>query len=239
MNNELVGNLANFCYRIISFVNKNFKGQITTIDNNKTIINDINKKIRNIEKNYNELNFINIVNEILQISDIGNKYFQKNEPWSLIKKDKDKVQKICGLAVNIARNLSILIQPVLPEFSDELQRQLNLKNLKWKDIGFDLKNHKIGKEQLLVKKIEEIREELFPLNLKVAEVIEIKDHPDADKLYVLQINLGNEKRQLVAGLKDNYSKDDLKSKKLIVITNLKNDVSNSNHEILIPVGKGL
>ena len=221
INNELVGNLGNFCYRIISFINKNFKGKIKDIDNNKTIINEINKKIEKIKKYYEGYNFNFAVNEILLISDIGNKYFQKNEPWALIKKDKAKAQEICGLCINIAKNLSILIQPVLPKFSEELQKQLKLKNLKWKDIDFKLKNHKIGKEKLLVKKIEEIKEELFPLDLKVAQIIEVKDHPNADKLYVLQINLGKEKKQLVAGLKGYYSKDELKNKKIIVITNLK------------------
>ena len=221
INHELVGNLGNFCYRIISFVNKNFDGKIKNIDDDRKIINEIKKKIKKIETYYNELNFNAAINEILSVSDIGNRYFQKNEPWALIKKDKEKVQKICSLCVNIAKNLSILIQPVLPQFSEQLQKQLNLKNLKWKDLGFDLKNRKIGKERLLVKKIEETKEELFPLNLKVAEVVEVKDHPDADKLYVLQINLGTEKRQLVAGLKGHYSKDQLKNKKIIVITNLK------------------
>lgn len=91
INNELVGNLGNFCYRTISFVNKNFKGQIKGIENNKTIINKINEKIKNIEKCYNELNFNFAVNEILQISDIGNKYFQNNEPWRLIKEDRKSV----------------------------------------------------------------------------------------------------------------------------------------------------
>ena len=221
INNELVGNLGNFCYRIISFVNKNFDGKIKAIDNDKTLIDDINKKIKAIEKNYNELNFNSAVNEILLISDIGNKYFQKNEPWALIKEDKDKVQKICSLCVNIAKNLSILIEPILPQFSSELRKQLNIKELKWKDIGFDLKNHKIGKEKILVRKIEEAKEELSPLNLKVAEIIEVKDHPNADKLYVLQINLGTEKKQLVAGIKEFYSKNELKNKKIIVVTNLK------------------
>ena len=221
INNELVGNLGNFCYRIISFVNKNFDGKIKAIDNDKTLIDDINKKIKAIEKNYNELNFNSAVNEILLISDIGNKYFQKNEPWALIKEDKDNVQKICSLCVNIAKNLSILIEPILPQFSSELRKQLNIKELKWKDIGFDLKNHKIGKEKILVRKIEEAKEELSPLNLKVAEIIEVKDHPNADKLYVLQINLGTEKRQLVAGIKEFYSKNELKNKKIIVVTNLK------------------
>ena len=221
INNELVGNLGNFCYRIISFVNKNFNGKIKTIDNDKKIIDEINKKVKKIKEGYENFNFNEVVNEILLISDIGNRYFQKNEPWALIKNDKDKVQEICGLCINIARNLGILTQPILPQFSENLQKQLNLKNLRWKDLGFDLKNHKIGKQEILVKKIEESEEEFFPLNLKVAEIVEVKDHPDADRLYVLQINLGKEKRQLVAGLKGHYSKDQLKNKKIIVITNLK------------------
>ena len=89
----------------------------------------ISGKDKKIEECYNKLNFNAAVNEILLISDIGNKYFQKNEPWALIKIDKEKAQKICALCINIAKNLSILIQPVLPKFSEELQKQLNLKDL--------------------------------------------------------------------------------------------------------------
>jgi len=191
INNELIGNLGNFCYRILSFVNKNYGGKIKSIKNDKGLINKIIKKSKIIEKHYNDLNFNKAVNEILSISDIGNKYFQKNEPWALIKKDKDEVQKICGLCINIAKNLSILIQPVLPKFSESLQYQLGFKNLKWDDIGFSLKNHKINKEKILVNKILKGEDELFPLNLKVAEIIDLKDHPNADKLYLLNIRLGN------------------------------------------------
>jgi hypothetical protein len=51
--------------------------------------------------------------------------------------------------------------------------------------------------------------------------MEIKDHPNADKLYILDIDLGSEKRQLVAGIKGYYSADELKNKKIIVVANLK------------------
>ncbi|MBI2208215.1 methionine--tRNA ligase [Candidatus Woesearchaeota archaeon] len=221
INNELVGNLGNFCYRIISFVNKNFNGKISDIDYNEQVIGEISKKIEKIKSHYENYNFNFAVNETLLISDIGNKYFQENQPWKLIKEDKEKVQEICGLCINIAKNLGILIQPVLPRFSEELQKQLNLKDLKWDDINFNLKNHKIGREKILVEKIGEKQKEAFPLNLKVAKIIDVKDHPDAGKLYVLQIDLGKEKRQLVAGLKGHYSKEQLKNKKIIVVANLK------------------
>lgn len=58
------------------------------------------------------------------------------------------------------------------------------------------------------------------LNLKVAEVKEVKDHPDAEKLVVIKIDMGSEQRQLVAGLKDYYKKEELLGKKLVVLANL-------------------
>ncbi len=220
INSELVGNLSNFCYRVLSFTNKYFDSKIKKIDNDQ-IIKEINPKFNEIKKAYEEFDFKKAIDEILSVSALGNKYFQDNEPWKLIKKDKEKVQKVCGLCVNIAKNLSILIDPIMPEFSSKLQKQLNVKDLKWKDLNFNLKNHKTNKEEILFHKTEKMKEQQFPLNLKVAKILSVKDHPNADKLYVLEIDSGTEKRQLVAGLKGHYTKEEMKNKKIIVVTNLK------------------
>ncbi len=59
------------------------------------------------------------------------------------------------------------------------------------------------------------------LDLRVAEVIEVEDHPNADKLLVLTLDLGYEKRQVVSGIKSHYNRDNLLGKKVVVITNLK------------------
>jgi len=186
------------------------------------LTNEIKKLVKRIESGYSSLNLNEALKGILHISSLGNKYFQENEPWKLINKDREKTHEILGLCVNIVKNLSILIQPVLPEFSLKLQQQLNVSGLKWKDINFELKNHKIGKEEILVSKMEQKETKpQFQLNLKVARILGIKEHPNADKLYVLDIDLGNEKRQLVAGIKGYYSADELKNKKIVVITNLK------------------
>ena len=222
INNELAANIGNFCYRVLNFLNRNFNGELKDIDKNKALINEINKKIKQIEKNYHDLNFNEVVRDILHISSLGNKYFQENEPWKLINTDRKKVHDILGLCVNIIKNLSIIIGPILPNFASELQQQLNLKGLKWADINFSLKNHKIGQDKILITKMEEEKEKkTFPLNLKVAQILDVKDHPNAEKLLILEIDLGNEKRQLVAGLKNHYSAEQLKGKKIIVVTNLK------------------
>ena len=58
------------------------------------------------------------------------------------------------------------------------------------------------------------------IDLRVAEILEVEDHPNADKLYVLKIKIGDEERSLVAGIKNHYSKKELVGKKIIVIANL-------------------
>tara|TARA_Y100000310_G_C20648024_1_gene797752 strand:+ start:1019 stop:1360 length:342 start_codon:yes stop_codon:yes gene_type:complete len=58
------------------------------------------------------------------------------------------------------------------------------------------------------------------LNLRNAEILEVEDIDGADKLYKLKIDLGTETRTLVAGLKKDYTKDELTGKRVIVFTNL-------------------
>jgi methionine--tRNA ligase beta chain len=63
--------------------------------------------------------------------------------------------------------------------------------------------------------------DLSALNLKVGRVTEVLDHPGADKLYILKVDLGSEERQLCAGLKPYYpNKGGLLGKHLVVLTNL-------------------
>ena len=58
------------------------------------------------------------------------------------------------------------------------------------------------------------------LDLRVATVIECKPHANADKLLVLQIDLGTEKRQICAGLRQHYTPEQLVGKQIIVVANL-------------------
>jgi len=62
--------------------------------------------------------------------------------------------------------------------------------------------------------------EFQKVNLRIGQVIKVEDHPNADKLFVLQVDFGSEQRQLVAGLKGYYQKEDLLNKKIVVVMNL-------------------
>jgi len=219
-NNELVANIANFAYRVLSFLEKNFEGKFTSIEEDE-VFAEIIKLSEHIRKDYTDLNFKSAVQNILAVSSLGNKFFQDNEPWKLIKEDREKTQRILGSCVNIIKNLSILVAPILPSYSEKLQKQVDIANLHWEDIHFSTTSHTISKPAIIFEKVELEEKKIFPLNLKVAKIIDVKDHPDAEKLYVLQIDLGTEKRQLVAGLKQHYSHEQLLGKHIVAVSNLK------------------
>lgn len=64
-------------------------------------------------------------------------------------------------------------------------------------------------------------QEFKQLELKVGTVLAVEDHPNANKLMVIRVDLGEEQpRALVAGLKEYYSYDELKGKQIIVVANL-------------------
>ena len=82
-----------------------------------------------------------------------------------------------------------------------------------------------AKENKEVKKVKEEElitiDEFDKIKLKVAEVVSVEDHPNADKLLVLKLKLGNETRQVVSGIKKYYTGEELLGKKVVVVTNLK------------------
>ncbi|MFW6189685.1 MAG: methionine--tRNA ligase subunit beta [Planctomycetota bacterium] len=59
------------------------------------------------------------------------------------------------------------------------------------------------------------------VELKVGKIVKVEDHPDADKLMILRVDVGEDKlRTLVAGLKDYYADEELEGKYTVVVTNL-------------------
>lgn len=58
------------------------------------------------------------------------------------------------------------------------------------------------------------------VKIRAGKVLACENHPDADKLLVFQIDFGNEKRQIVSGIRKHYKAEDLVGKTVIAITNL-------------------
>ncbi len=173
---------------------------------------------------------------VLGKSQDGNIFFQKNEPW------KNENGTTLFLCANLCRSLAILMHPFMPAASERVWKMLALEgsvaDQKWESAG-ELKikpGHKIGHVEPLFKKIEDNHiedferkylpksEEVpakFNLDIRVGKIVSVANHPNADKLYVAEVDIGEEKRQVVAGLKEHYTADELKDKTVALLANLK------------------
>lgn len=86
---------------------------------------------------------------------------------------------------------------------------------------------KVVKKQEQVKKDEKkAKEEIdfetwSKLDLKVAKILQAQDHPKADRLYVLTLEVEGETRQVVSGIKEYYTKEELSGKHVVLLANLK------------------
>ncbi|SHH76434.1 methionine--tRNA ligase [Sporanaerobacter acetigenes] len=86
------------------------------------------------------------------------------------------------------------------------------------------RNVKKGKQKGVETEVEEnyiTIDDFDKIELKVAEVLSAEKHPNADKLLVLQLKVGEETRQVVSGIRKYYSPEDLVGKKVVLVSNLK------------------
>ena len=163
INNDLANNYGNLCQRVFSFIKKN-------CDNKIPIANDLQEKdvklLNNIKDNVPKL--INLINNqnlneyikiVVKFSFEANKYFNDTEPWSFKNKQPERMNSILNTIVLQIRNISILLNPIIPLSTKKVLDTINLSD---KDILIsninnqnNLKNEKELKNlDILFKKIE-------------------------------------------------------------------------------------
>ena len=95
----------------------------------------------------------------------------------------------------------------------------------------ELRNKFAGEHQETPKKEKKQKEkqktkEITPLQpsdvqIRVGQIVDVKSHPNADKLFIEQVNLGDKTIQILSGLVGHYTKEELHNKKIFVVENLK------------------
>ena len=63
-------------------------------------------------------------------------------------------------------------------------------------------------------------EDFGKIDLRVAKILEARPHPNADKLMLLQVDLGDVQKQIVAGIRAHYSPEQLVGRRIIIVNNL-------------------
>jgi methionyl-tRNA synthetase len=234
INNELVANVANFVSRVLTLLNKFYEGRIPSIAQQKPEEENVINEIKNAGMKISELIVKGETKEpfnlILGISRLGNEFIQHEEPW---KKPENK-DCLATCAV-ICKALAIFLEPYLPFASQKLKEAFNIKDedFKWDKAHEYFEGGEVGESFHLFDKIdvEEIRKKVESkrkyaqfetFDLRVAKVKEVRDHTNAEKMYIIKVDAGNlGEKQLCAGLKPYLKPEKIQGKNIILVANLK------------------
>ena len=246
VNGELIGNLGNLVNRTLTFVNRYYDAKIPNGESDPVLWEQVVKHERSISEKLDRAELRDAFREVFELSSLANKYFQDAQPWRLKNDDPQKAASVIRDLTYIVRDLSVLIEPYMPQSAEKIASFFGLKlgeNFSWKETGKPqgLDNVQIKSEMLFTKledeQIETLRDkysgtqkeriESKPsfssvIDLRVAKIEKIERHPKADKLYIETLEIGDgEERTIVSGLVPFYTEEQLLGKKIIVAYNLK------------------
>jgi methionyl-tRNA synthetase len=126
VNNELVANLGNFINRTLKFFESKFNGEIQdeSFFMDKQIEEAINTSFLKISEYIDSCQFVNALDELMLLGKTANKYFDDQKIWQVIKQNPEDAKHIMLNLLNIVENLSILMEPYLPQASIRLTKML-------------------------------------------------------------------------------------------------------------------
>lgn len=236
INSDLVGKFSNIFSRSAPFISNNNDSLSDNIHRDQLI--DCANKTEVILQYYENKEFSKAIKLIMEIADDTNKYINEHTPWKL---DQKEAAIIATTALNIFKNLCILLSPVIPQLSLKMLNMLNINNYKIENLKEELINTKIKKFEPILSRIkplnikdfyqkEEVMDEedniiqiddFMKVDLRVAKVKEVSHVDGADKLLAIKLDLGDlGTKNVFAGIKSAYEPSQLEGKLVVMVYNL-------------------
>ncbi len=204
-----------------------------------------------VEDHINNFRIGSVIDDTMNLVRSANRFFDSNAPWKMIKNgEKKKAGGILYTCAEVIRIIAIMLNPTMPTKTMEIFSVLGLtqkdmnntdartfyiltpgSTIKIKNSIFpridEKKTKTEGKQEAKSAKKKDGVEGLIDIKefgkvkMVVAEILEAEKIEEAEKLLKIQIEIGSEKRQIVAGIAKHYAPEDLVGKKIIVVKNLK------------------
>ncbi len=129
----------------------------------------------------------------------------------VLAKDESQSDRLRTVLYNLLesiRVIGVLITPFLPETG------INKENKNNKKSESKQAKNKSEQQQISI-------EDFAKMDLRTGKIVNAKKHPNAEKLLILEVMVGEEKRQIVSGIAKYFKPEELKDQNVVVVTNLK------------------
>jgi len=241
-NSDLANDLGNLLNRTLSMLNRYFDGIVPDPKGFGGETRDlIASAAQTAGAHFDKLEFAKGLEAIWTMIGAGNKYVNDKAPWELAKNGKtDELAGVLYSALEVARAAARLVSPVMPATGREIERQLGITDgtfgpgakIQGPDPIFprlDTKKKEVTSEVTEqpeqtpepAKVEDRISYDYFSkIKIRIAEIKAAEKVEGADKLLKLQVSLGDEERQIVAGVAQFYEPDALVGKKIVLLANL-------------------
>lgn len=239
-NNELADILGNFINRTLTFISKYYGSSVPTAsafaETDNRILNLLHNAPTTMGDKIERFEFKNALQEAMKIAQEANRYFDHSEPWTTRKTNPLICERTMYMCMKIVTSLSVLLEPFLPFTAEKIKRMINFIDQKWDDIGAPRVAPSIGKPEILFQKIDDKTidiqveklkkqeiaiEEFQKVILKTAKILEAHVVEGSHNLIQCTIEVGDDKRRIVAGIAKYYKPEELVNKTIIIVDNLK------------------
>jgi len=250
-NSDLANDLGNLVSRTLTMIEQFTEGIIPqpsfegSHDQEREIMDIVRGLYEPVEDAFNRLEFHHVLSTIWKLVDRANRYIEEMAPWDLAKKQRErkKLETVLYTAAEALRFIAIYLSPFMPNATERIIHALGLDQLPTNALslrvresglgGAPLPGRRIQKGPALFPRFEKPRktgtlspsqitiDEFTKLDLRVGQILAAEKVAGSEKLLKLNVDIGGEQRQIVAGMAKRYSPEDLIHKKVIVLANLK------------------
>lgn len=249
LNSDLANTLGNLVNRTVSMTNKYFAGTVTDKGVEEEVDADLKAVIKNtpeaVAAKMDGLRVADAITEIFNLFKRCNKYIDETMPWALAK-DEAKKERLETVLWNLIQGISAgarLLESFMPSTSKKILDQLGNGHVTDKP---EILFQRLDLEEVM-KKVEEFHphteeaaeeakeenvidieakpeitfEQFGAMQFQVGEIISCAAVKKSKKLLCSQVKIGSQVKQIVSGIKSQYTPEEMVGKKVMVLVNLK------------------
>ncbi len=248
VNSDLVGKLVNIASRCAGFISKRFDGQLSDALDDPALFAEFAAESETIAEHYERREYSKAMRIVMSLADKANRYIENRKPWVMVRNadHADAVQAACTQGLNMFRTLMIYLTPVIPAVAADSQALFREDPWMWDAATTPLLAHSISRYKPLLTRVEQsqvdkmVEESKQPdttstessgpaeitiddfrkVDMRIARISKAEPVEGADKLVRLTLDLGEESREVFAGIKAAYSLEQLEGRLVIAVANL-------------------